>query len=522
MSAQVVTHHSSVAKQQHNRQSASPWAWLGVFKTVELAIILLSLMAVGVLVGVLIPQDGLVEVYQMKEQYGQWYTPMRAMGLFTVYSSTWFIALEVLFFFNLLFGSFQWLRPAWRSATRRVFCGPEHILASRQPSVLPLDEVASSGKQGVLTSVQATVTQLLKKRGYRIHQADKTTSSSDVIKLYANKANFSRLGPVVAHFGILLLLFASVYGVFVGFTGQQMLSPGETASFNTLDTYTPRLPAPWWQGNRPDWTMVLHDFNIEFYAKDPTVPKQYVSDLEIRSADGKTLARQDVSVNHPLSLGSVMFYQASFAPTGKLFMTVDGKPTTVEVNTRFNDRPIAMQTLGDADSQLSLVVFPFFVKQDDGVTENHVRVFLHEGDSFANKQQGEMPPNLTLFEGDAGTLYTNSGKAVAVGYTKPEIATGFQIKKAPETPWIYLAFAIISIGAVMCFFSQRQIWIAISNDNIDGKPTLYLAYKAKKAHFSFQKERVALEHDLANALSAQGEKPLVWEQATPPLDDPYA
>lgn len=502
-------------------QPSSPWQllkpWVAIFQRVELAIVLLSLLALGVLVGVLIPQDNLVDIYDLKEQYGAWYTPMRAMGLFTVYSSPWFIAIEVLFFFNLLLGSFQWLRPAWRSATQVTFCKTANILATAQPSVLAVSDQVS------LTFLATTLTQHLKKRGYGVHIPHESSQTQNTnYQLYAHKANFSRLGPVVAHFGILLLLVATVYGVFTGFTGQQMMSSGETASFATLDKFTPRLPEPWWQGSRPDWQLALHDFNIEYYAKDPTTPKQYVSDLELRSADGKqSLARQNVSVNYPLSLGSVMFYQASFAPTGRLFLQVDGKPLTVEVNTEFNGRPIAMMPLGDANRQLSLVVFPFFVKQDPGVTANHVRVFLHEGDSFANKQTGKMPPNLTLNEGQSGSLFTNDGQSVAVSYIEPEIATGFQIKSAPETPWVYLAFGIISLGTVMCFFSQRQVWVAVETNDA-GQPTVYLAYKTKKAPYQFQQERLALEADLLAALSKQAKQELAWQQATPPLVDRFA
>lgn len=503
----------------HPPKSATPaatdsaFAWLGVFQSVQLAIILLSLLALGVFVGVIIPQAGLVEEFQLKTQYGQWYTPMRAMGLFNVYSSPWFIAIEVLFFFNLLFGSFQWLRPAWRAATRRTFCAPENILASAQPSVLPLSNMD-------ITAAASTLQQLLKKRGYWVHTAP--SSNIHLIKLYAHKANFSRLGPVVAHFGILLLLVASVYGAFTGFKAQQMMSPGETASFTTLDSFTPNLPAPWWQGSKPNWQLVLHDFDIEFYAKDPTTPKQYISDLEIRSGDGQiSLARQKVSVNHPLSLGDVMFYQASFAPTGRFFLQVDGQPLTAEVNTTFNDRPIAMVPVGQANENRALVVFPFFVQKDAGVERNHLRVFLHEGATFANKQPGQMPPNLTLFEGQSGHLLTNAGTPVNVTFDHPEIATGFQIKKAPETPWVYLAFGIISLGAVMCFFSQRQLWVAVTNKigdasgNTAGQPTLYLAYKTKKARFSFQKERCQLESALQQALAPKGR----WAQQTPPVDE---
>ncbi len=476
---------------------AQVWQLLGVFRSVQLAIVLLSLLGLGVLIGVLIPQDGLVETFELKTQYGQWYRPMAAAGLFTVYSSAWFIALQVLFFFNLLFGSFQWLRPATRAAVQVTYSGPEHALASPNRAILSTNQ----SKDDTVSKVALA----LKKRGYWVHTRHDDVSGQT--RVYAHQWNISRLGPVVAHIGILLLLVASVIGAFTGFKGQQMLAPGQTGDFAALDNFTPSMSAPWWQGSKPDWKMVLHDFDIEYYAADPTTPKQYISDLELQSADGVTLARQDVSVNHPLDYDGVMFYQANFAPTGKFFLTVNGEPTVASINTTVEERPISLLPVGPPEAKQSLVIFPFFVQRDEGVTRNHVQVFLHDGTSVADWQANDkVPPHATLFEGDTQRL-SNAKGSVTVGFDHPQIATGFQIKKAPETPWMYTAFAIIMLGTVLCFFSQRQVWVAIvppgagrharSNDTV-----LYLSYKTNKAKWSFLKQRAELEAALAKDLHA--------------------
>ncbi len=474
------------------------WQLLGVFRSIQLAIVLLSLLGLGVLVGVLIPQEGLVEVFDIKAQHGQWYRPMAAAGLFTVYSSPWFIALQVLFFFNLLFGSFQWLRPATRAAVQLTFCGPEHALASPHKAVLSSASTADD--------TLPLVTKALKKRGYWVHR--RHNSATGQTRLYAHQWNISRLGPVVAHIGILLLLVASVFGAFTGFKGQQMLAPGQTGDFTALDNFTPSMSAPWWQGSKPDWQMVLHDFDIEYYAADPTTPKQYISDLELRSANGKTLARQDVSVNHPLDYEGVMFYQANFAPTGKFFLTINGEPTVASINTKVDERPISLLPIGPPEARQSLVVFPFFIQRDEGVTRNHVQVFLHDGTTPIDVGSAKnLPPHATLFEGEHQRLSTRLG-SIEVGFDHPEIATGFQIKKAPETPWMYTAFAIIILGTVLCFFSQRQVWVAVvpqasgSAYGRDNATMVYLSYKTNKAKWSFLKQRASLENALVKELHA--------------------
>src|SRR5689334_2914634 len=80
------------------------WASLACFRSIQLAIILISLLALAILAGVLLPQDGLVETAQIKHQFGPNYHMLKAMGFFNVYSSYWFVSLEVLFFLNLLLG----------------------------------------------------------------------------------------------------------------------------------------------------------------------------------------------------------------------------------------------------------------------------------------------------------------------------------------------------------------------------------------------------------------------------------
>src|SRR5690349_14590570 len=189
------------------------WALLACFRSVHLAIVLLSLLAVATLAGVLIPQEGIVDVLEIKRDFGPNYRILKAMGLFSVYSSYWFIALEVMFFFNLLFGSFQWLKPAFLAATRKTFCGPEHIQAS--PHKLVYQSEHSLGEN------TTQITALLKQFRYRLHKAPSAQQRPGQVLMYACKGNLSRLGPVVAHFGILMMLVASVYGAFFGFKAQK-------------------------------------------------------------------------------------------------------------------------------------------------------------------------------------------------------------------------------------------------------------------------------------------------------------
>jgi cytochrome c biogenesis protein ResB len=194
-------------------------------------------------------------------------------------------------------------------------------------------------------------------------------------------------------------------------------------------------------------------------------------------------------VNHPLSYDGVTIYQAAFQPTGRLFLTLNGRPRTVQVNAQFQGRGIAMLPI---DARRVLLIFPFYVQKDPGVRENHLVAFLRQDGGFFGARPGRMPAFLRLRPGQSQQL-----GPVRLGFVRPEIATGLQIKKAPETAWVYSAFAIIALGTVMCLFSQRKLWLAADLSS----QTLYVLYKTNKGWLGFQKELARLQQQLQQQMA---------------------
>lgn len=488
------------------------WDMLACFRSVQLAIVLLSLLALATMAGVLLPQEGIVDILQIKRDFGPNYRMMKAMGLFNVYSSYWFVALEVLFFFNLLFGSFQWLKPAFLAATRKSFFSASYIEGNPQRLVFESPESAEATAGRVST--------WLRKNRYKVHQApaEVQQGTPNTKQLYATKGNFFRFGAVVVHSGILLMLVASVYGVFYGFKAQKLAVPGETFALPDSQMFKTNIDPSLWLGSVPDWKVRVNDFRIEYYPEgqapsQTAVVKQYFADLSVIDKAGKETKREVISVNHPLSVGDTTLYQASFNPTGKLFMKVNGKPMTLETNTEFMNRPVSMTELSNGRA---LLVFPFFVQQDPDVTRNNVVVFLRDAKGFVGAQPGKMPPNLRLREGESGEL-----SGMKFEYIKPEFATGLQIKKGPEVPLMYLSYIIIIVGTLMCIFTQRQLWMAVTAGQ-DGKPTrLALMFRTKKAKLSFMKELQRMQTDLGKSgygnITVRSAKPRAPQVAKEPV-----
>ena len=458
--------------------------WLACFQSLHLAIILLSIMCIATLVGVLMPQEGLVEIAEIKKNYGPYYNILKAMGLFNVYSSHWFITVQVLFFFNLLLGSFQWLKPAYLAATRVCFCGPEHITVSRNRFEL---ETTMNEKLAI-----KTVAKTLKNKRYTVHW------NKDKTKLYAAKGNWGRLGPVIAHFGILCLLVASVYGTFTGFKAQKLVAPGNTFNIMQSEFWQPNIQQPFWQGTVPEWKIRVDDFRMDYYASDPNTVQQYYADLTILNPDDTVRTSQTISVNHPLSVDDLTIYQAAYEPTGKFFIEVNGKPQTLEANTQLQDRPVSMSPLEiEGQSDLNLIAFPFFVNDGPEITEDYMVYFVKGPQGFlganAEGEAPKMPDTLKLRVGESGTF--PNFPQLKIKYVKPEVATGLQIKKAPEVPWMYGAFLIIIIGTFICIYSQRRIWVAFE------KGKLLVHFKTNKARLSFMKELQKIQRQLNEVMT---------------------
>ncbi len=471
MSSQPLTHGTAPVAQPMKGKSI--WSDIVTcFRSVQLAIVLLSLLAIGTIIGVVMPQEGMVELATIREKYGNNFELLRDLGCFNVYSSFWFITLQILFFFNLLIGSFKWLKPATLAAIQKPLLTPEVMALKPDAHSLP---VLLNGSQD---AVQASVVNRLKALRYGVHQSDDG-------RIYASKGNITRLGPSIAHLGILICLIAGVYSSFTGFKAVRMAIPGETFSLHEANTFKTNVPQPIWLGSVPEWKVRVNDFQVEFYEDHPQTAKQYYSKLDVVNQKGQVLKSETISVNHPLVYDNISIYQASYAPTGRFLLTMDGKPLTVTVNSQFNQRPISITELPGGSS---LIMFPFFAQQDPGVTQNYAVFFLRKPGEPINT--GVMPENIRLTQGRSGSL-----KGHTITYLQPEMSTGLQIKRAPEVPLMYASYLIIALGAVLCFFSQRRVWLALK----EVRPHQWEASiypQTNKGWISFRQELAVLQATL--------------------------
>jgi cytochrome c biogenesis protein len=441
----------------------------------ELAIVLLIALALACIVGSLMPQESLVNLADIQRQFGNSTPYLKAMGFFNVFYSPWFFSLEALFFVSIVLGSFRWLRPAWRSITLKTLMNATHIQSCStgrslrlSPSVAPPETLA-------------TLTLALKQEGFSITPS----SPKHPWSLYAQRGWLGRVGPMITHLGIALTLLAGLYGAFSNFTAQSTLKPNESIYLSEADAFQTSTNPPYWLGRIPEWKFKVTDFDIEFQKKSPLIPKQFTSTLQILDPlTGEVLAEGKTSVNHPFVYDGVTFYQAQFSPTTLHDVLIDQVPLRLDASQTLAGRPYAVHPV---NTTTRLFIFPLG-RFTDGLPRNRLHILLERNGILEGYQKGFSEANKTILSLEEGGASASLG-GLSLQYKKAVMATGLQIKYAPETTFLYVSLLILALGCVLSFIPHHQVWFALYSAEGEGNapPTeLWWYSKAKKRHHALE------------------------------------
>ena len=271
-------------------------AFLDFFASVRLAIVLLSAIAVGALLGTVIPQQAAATAVAARLNPAL-LAVFQALQLFDVYHSAWFILLLVLLSVNLVVCSLDRFPAAWRQIRGGVpteggdyfaDLSPDRTLASERP---PAEEAVR-------------LEAVLRKHCGKVQRVE----TAKGIVLACEKGAFSRLGVYVVHLGILLLIAGGLTGAVFGVKGHVEIAEGETTDVLRLGGG---------QATKPLGFKIRCDrFIVEFY--ETGAPKVFRSDLTFLRGD-KVEMQGPLLVNHPIAFGGLRFYQSSYGvlPGGK-------------------------------------------------------------------------------------------------------------------------------------------------------------------------------------------------------------
>jgi len=419
---------------------------LPLLADLRLAIVLLLAIALFSISGTVIEQGQAPAFYQANYPehpalfgFLTWKV-IQVLGLDHVYRTWWFLSILILFGSSLTACTFTRQFPALTAARRWKYYDQP-----RQFQKLALSAELEANSFNDLTS-------LLQQRRYRVFQEGNT--------LYARKGLVGRIGPIIVHASMLMILGGSILGAMTGFVAQEMIPSGDTFQVkNIIDA------GPWALPQIPkDWSVRVNRFWIDYTPKGEI--DQFYSDLSVLDSQQKEVDRQTIYVNKPLRYKGVTFYQTDWAIAG--------------VRVRINKSPLFQLPMASLDTGGKGRIWGTWIP---------TKPDLSEGVSLLSRDlQGTM-----LVYDNNGQLVSSvrAGSAIEVNGIKLTVvdligSTGLQIKADPGIPIVYAGFGLLMLSVLMSYVSHSQVWA------LQAEGRLYVGGRTNRAQVAFEREIIEI------------------------------
>ncbi|MCC0178270.1 cytochrome c biogenesis protein [Waterburya agarophytonicola K14] len=425
--------------------------FISILANLKLAIALLLAIAVISITGTVIEQAETLTFYQQNYPespalYGflTWKVIV-AWGFNHVYSTWWYLSLLILFGSSLTACTFTRQLPALKAARKW-----KYYQKPKQFEKLALSAELERG------SIKSLV-DLLKQKKYKVWQQDNA--------LYARKGIIGRIGPIVVHLGMLIVLVGGMWGIFTGFFAQEMIASGNTFKIqNIIESgpfSSPQIP--------DDWSVKVNRFWID-YTNNGDID-QFYSDLSVIDDGGAELKRETIYVNHPLRYDGVTLYQTNWS--------------IAAVRVQLNNSPVFQIPVAKLDTLNAGNIWGTWIPTKPDMSSG-VSMLIKDlqGTALIYNQQGELTSAIRI------------SQSVEIDGIKIKLldiigSTGLQIKADPGVPIVYTGFALLMIGVVMSYFSHSQVWALEQNNSF------YFGAKTNRAQVSFEREMLGVIEDLS-------------------------
>ncbi|MBE9229498.1 cytochrome c biogenesis protein [Phormidium sp. LEGE 05292] len=415
---------------------------LPLLADLRLAILLLLAIALFSISGTVIEQGQSVQFYQANYPehpalfgFLTWKVIV-IIGLDHVYRTWWFLSLLILFGSSLTACTFTRQFPALKAARNWKF-----YEQPRQFEKLALStELEKSYFNSLLPELQ--------KRSYLIFQEGNS--------LYARKGIAGRIGPIIVHASMLIILAGSIWGGITGFVAQEMVPSGQTFQVKNIVDAGPLAATKITR----DWAVKVNRFWIDYTPEGGI--DQFYSDLSVVDKQGTEVDRQTIYVNKPLRYQGLTFYQTDWGISAVKF--------------QFNNSPVFQIPMAQLDTNGKGRIWGTWIP---------TKPDLSEGVSLVTK---DLQGTLLIYDTTGKLISTvRTGMATEVNGVKLKIlevigSSGLQIKADPGIPIVYAGFGLLMLGVIMSYISHSQIW-ALEKD---GK--LYIGGRTNRAQVAFERE----------------------------------
>ncbi|ABM76415.1 putative c-type cytochrome biogenesis protein Ccs1 [Prochlorococcus marinus str. NATL1A] len=387
--------------------------WLSSLK---IAILLLLLIAISCAAGTLIPQQESNQFYYDNFNKNPFLGIINANILLLfefdhVYTSFWFLFLLIWLGLALSVCSFRRQLPILKSALNWIdYKSPRQIAKLSVAQTIVTNNCSESLEKIKLN---------LKKQGWNVKETDG--------RIAARQGVIGRLGPILIHLGMILLMIGATYGSLNGKTIEKFLAPGR--SIDLLNN-----------NEEKGLTIELQKFQIE---RDPQGrAEQYKSIVNVIEPNGSNESKE-ISVNYPLRYKGLTLYQADWS-LAAITIQIDNSPKL----------QIPIEPISELGEQVWGTVIP---TNKDG--KNQILLTV----------DSELGP-VNIYDND-GTLLTKLSinkeekvKGALINIINIIPSSGLLLKHDPGVPLVYLSFAIILIGGSLSIISTKKIWVLHENE----------------------------------------------------------
>ncbi len=349
-----------------------------------------------------------------------------------IYTSKWFLISLLLLCISLAASSFRKQIPTLRASLKWIdYDNIEKFnnlqLANKWPENEGAEPISNANE-------------ILKNQGWEILIKEN--------RLLARKGVVGRVGPILVHTGLIILLIGSAYGNFTRNSLEEYLIPNE--SINLINDVT-----------NEKLSLELKNFIIQ--REDDGLPKQFTSNLEIYSKESNEKIKKQAEVNHPLRYKGLTIYQADWA-ISSIILEID------KINYQFALKPVP--EIGDQ-------IWGVVVELGENIKKNYLLTIDNENGPVKI---------FNINDFSEIDIYLNE-KEVKINSSDIKLikiipSSGLIIKSDPSIPIIYSSFVLILLGATLSLIPTKRIWIL--NDN--SSKNIYMGGLCNKNLSGFESE----------------------------------
>jgi len=359
-----------------------------------------------------------------------------------IYTSYWFLFALILLCISLSACSFKRQIPSLKASLKWIEYKSEKKFSKLQ--------LSSSHQINKDVDNISKADLLLKKRGWKTYKFKSHIS--------ARRGLIGKVGPLVVHIGLIVLLIGSAYGSFTNQSKEQYLLPGE--SLNLIN-----------ESSNSKARIKLVDFSIQ--RESDGIPKQFVSKLDFSSEDLKVNEIKTAKVNHPIRFKGLTIYQADWA-ISNVVLEID--------NILYQLKLKEIPEIGDQ-------VWGLLVELGSETKKNFLLTIDNENGPLKISNIEDFSENVLFINEDP--LEVNSSK-LSLKEIIP--SSGLIIKDDPSIPFIYFSFILIIFGTIISLIPTNQLWILVNNES----KKLSIGGLSNKNLVGFKKEFLKLSEEIKN------------------------